>query len=390
MADPHLLDSFLLIFVGAALLATVALYGRQPLLVAYIAIGCLLGPHGLALVGDAAQLTEIAEIGIIFLLFLVGLDLQPSKLSNMVLKSTLTALLSSLAFFAVGCAIMLAFDFSYSEAIITGVAVTFSSTILGIKLLPTTALHHRHIGEIVVSLLLIQDFIAIIALLFIAGHGDGLQGLLANLGTIAVALPLLSAAAWLAVRFVILPLLKKFDVFHEFTFLLAIGWCLGFASAAAATGLSLAIGAFIAGVALATSPIALYIAESLRPLRDFFLVLFFFTVGAALDVRLLLEVALPTGLLALALLLIKPPVFAALLRWREENQADSREVGYRLGQASEFTLLVSYVAITAGLLGKQAAHVVQGATVLTLVVSSYLVIFRYPSPIAIRPELRRD
>ena len=390
MPDPHLLESVFLIFAGAALLATLALFGRQPLLVAYIAIGCLLGPHGLALVTDAVHLSEIAEIGIIFLLFLVGLDLQPSKLRNMVMKSLLTALLSSIAFFAIGFSVMLAFGFEFREAVVTGVAVTFSSTILGIKLLPTTVLHHRHVGEIVVSLLLIQDFIAIVALLFASGYGTSLDSLVSNLGTIAVALPLLSAGAWLAVRFMILPLLKRFDVFHEFTFLLAIGWCLGFASLAEATGLSLAIGAFIAGVALATSPIALYIAESLRPLRDFFLVLFFFTVGAALDVRLLIEVALPTGLLAALLMLIKPGVFSALLRWQGESSTTGWEVGYRLGQASEFSLLVSYVAITAGLLGKEAAHVVQGATVLTLVVSSYLVIFRYPSPIAVRAELRRD
>ena len=390
MAEPHLYQSFVLIFAGAAALATLALYGRQPLIVAYIAIGCLLGPHGLAIVPDADQLSEIAEIGIVFLLFLVGLDLQPSKLHNMVMKSLVTALLSSAAFFAIGFSIMAGFGFSTAEAIVTGVAVTFSSTLLGIKLLPTTVLHHRHIGEIVVSLLLIQDFIAIVALLFASGYADGMPSLLSNLGAIAVSLPLLSVGAWLTVRFAILPLLRKFDVFHEFTFLLAIGWCLGFASLAEATGLSLAIGGFIAGVALATSPIALYIAESLRPLRDFFLVLFFFTVGAELDILLLAEVALPTALLAAALMAIKPGVFATLLRWQGESSANSWEVGYRLGQASEFSLLVSYVAVTAGLLGKEAAHVVQGATVLTLVVSSYLVIFRYPSPIAVRAALRRD
>ncbi len=390
MADTHILESFFLIFAGAALLATLALYGRQPLLLAYIAVGALFGPHGLALVADAELLAEIAEIGIIFLLFLVGLDLQPHKLRNMVVKSLVTALGSSLAFFAVGFGLMLSFGFGYAEAIVTGIAVTFSSTILGIKLLPTTVLHHRHIGELVVSLLLLQDFIAIVALLILSGYGDSLQSLVSSLGTIAVSLPLLAIAAWLGVRFILLPLLRRFDVFHEFIFLLAIGWCLGFASLAAATGLSLAIGAFIAGVALATSPIALYIAESLRPLRDFFLVLFFFSIGAALDIGLLVEVALPTLLLAGLLMLVKPGAFAALLRWRGESTATAWEVGYRLGQASEFSLLVSYVALSAGLLGNAAAHVVQGATVLTLVVSSYLVIFRYPSPIATRAELRRD
>lgn len=390
MASLHILESFFLIFAGAAVLATLALYGRQPLLLAYIAIGCVLGPHGLALVNDANLLSEIAEIGIIFLLFLVGLDLQPNKLRNLFAKTLLTALLTSAVFFLVGFGLMLAFGFAYTEAVVTGIAVTFSSTILGIKLLPTTVLHHRHIGELVVSLLLIQDFIAIIALLFISGYGDDLAGLLSNLGTIAISLPLLAGAAWLGVRLGVLPLLKRFDVFHEFTFLLVIGWCLGFASLAALAGLSHAIGAFVAGVALATSPIALYIAESLRPLRDFFLVLFFFSVGAALDIGLMLDVALPIALLATALILLKPGAFSTLLRWRGESPANAWEVGFRLGQASEFSLLVSYVAVTAGMLGKEAAHVIQGATVLTLVISSYLVIFRYPSPIAIRAELRKD
>ncbi len=308
----------------------------------------------------------------------------------MVAESLLTALATSIVFFGVGFGLMLAFGFGIAAAVVTGIAVTFSSTILGIKLLPTTVLHHRHVGEIVVSLLLIQDFIAIIALLFLTAYGSGFDNLLPSLGTVALALPLLAAAAWLGVRYVILPLLKRFDVFHEFTFLLAIGWCLGFSSLAGLTGLSLEIGAFIAGVALATSPIALYIAESLRPLRDFFLVLFFFSVGAALDMRLMLDVALPTCLLALLLVLIKPHVFSVLLRWQGEHPAIATEVGYRLGQASEFSLLVSYVAVSVGLFDVEAAHVVQGATVLTLLASSYLVIFRFPSPIAVHADLRRD
>ena len=390
MAEPHFLESFFLIFAGAAVLATLALYGRQPLLLAYIAVGCLLGPHGLGLVADADLLAEIAEIGVVFLLFLVGLDLQPGKLRNLVVESLLTALVTSAVFFAIGFGLMLAFGFGYPEAIITGIAVTFSSTILGIKLLPATVLHHRHIGELVVSLLLIQDLLAVIALLLVSGYGGSVQELLSNLGTIAVSLPLLAGGAWLGVRFVVLPLLKKFDVFHEFTFLLALGWCLGFASLAAAADLSLAIGAFIAGVALATSPIAQYIAESLRPLRDFFLVLFFFSVGAALDMGLMMEVAIPTALLAVLLIAVKPGVFSALLRWQGESRANAWEVGYRLGQTSEFSLLLSYVAVAAGLLGEQAAHIIQGSTVLTLAISSYLVIFRYPSPIAVSAELRRD
>jgi len=335
-------------------------------------------------------LSEIAEIGIIFLLFLVGLDLQPAKLGNMLGKGMLTALGSTLVFFLLGFALMRAFGFTNTEAVITGVAVTFSSTIIGIKLLPTTVLHHRHIGEIVVALLLLQDLIAIMALILLAGYGDSFMDTLTSLGTVLLALPVLLAIAFAGVRFVILPLLRRFDAFHEFIFLLALGWCLGLASLASALGLSFEIGAFIAGVSLATSPIAQYIAENLRPLRDFFLVLFFFSVGAELDIALLLELLLPTILLAVALVLAKPLVFAALLRWQGEAPETAREAGYRLGQASEFSLLVSYVAGASALIGTEAAHVIQGATVLTLIMSTYAVIFRYPTPIAINPRLRRD
>ena len=383
-----IIESFFIIFTGAAALAAVALYTRQPLIVAYIAIGCLVGPHGIALVSDDRLLAEIGEIGIIFLLFLVGLDLPPAKLKDMIGESVLTAVASTIVFFGLGFGVMLAFGFTLVEAVIAGTACVFSSTILGIKLLPTTVLHHRHIGEIVISLLLIQDLVAIIALLVLAGF-DAQGGILSTTLTVLVALPVVALVAYLGVRFFVIPLLARFDVFQEFTFLLAVGWCLGIASLSQALHLSWEIGAFVAGVSLANSPIAQYITENLRPLRDFFLVLFFFAVGAAINPSLLVEVWLPTLVLAIVLVACKPPVFRALLRWQKESDPVSREVGYRLGQASEFSLLLVFVAGTA-LLSAEAAHVVQGATVVTLLLSSYLVVFRYPSPIAVSEGLRRD
>ena len=384
-----IIESFFVIFTGAAVLAALALYTRQPLIVAYIVIGCAFGPHGLALVADGHMLAEIGEIGIIFLLFLVGLDLPPSKLKDMLGESVLTALASSAAFFGIGFAVMAIAGFTMVEALIAGIACMFSSTILGIKLLPTTVLHHRHIGEIVIGLLLIQDLIAIVALLVLAGFDTDSGGALATTLTVLVALPVVVGVAFAGVRFAVVPLLARFDVFHEFTFLLAIGWCLGIASLSHALYLSWEIGAFVAGVSLANSPIAQYITENLRPLRDFFLVLFFFSVGAAIDPSLMLHVWLPTLALAVVLVAVKPPVFLALLRWQKESAAASREVAFRLGQASEFSLLLVFVAGTS-LLSAEAAHVVQGATVLTLLLSTYLVIFRYPSPIAVSEALRRD
>ena len=390
MLHTGIIESIFFIFAGAAVLATVALYTRQPMIVAYIAVGCILGPFGTQSVDDPARLTEIAEFGIIFLLFLVGLDLQPAKLKNMVGESLLTALGTTVAFFSLGFGVMFTFGFAITECVITGIAAGFSSTILGIKLLPTTVLHHRHVGEIVVSLLLIQDVLAILAILLITGLGADSKALMTSVASIFLGLPLVIAFAYAVVRWGLLFLIQKFDAFHEYIFLIAIGWCLGVATLASFIGLSFEIGAFIGGVSLATSPIAQYIAESLRPLRDFFLVLFFFSVGATLDIGLIPQYWLPAVVLAASLIAIKPIVFAYLLKLQGETAENGKEVGYRLGQASEFSLLLSYIAISNELLSDAGALVLQFATVLTLIASSYFVIFRYPSPIAPDPKLRRD
>jgi len=390
MNDTDILQSFFLIFGGAAVIATTALYLRQPMLVAYIALGALAGPFGLALMDDTALLSGIAEIGIIFLLFLVGLDLPIHKLKNMLGESLLTALGTTAVFFSAGAGVMLVFGYTVTEALIVGIAMTFSSTILGIKLLPTTVLHHRHIGEIVISLLLVQDLLAIVALLFIGFIGSPNEHNNIPLIGLAAGLPALIVGALLVVRFVLLPLLEKFDEFHEYVFLLAIGWCLTIAQLAHSLGLSYEVGGFIAGVSLATSPIAQYIATHLKPLRDFFLVMFFFTVGASIDLSLLQGVWLPISVLSITVLLVKPLTFTRLLHMQGETLPNAKEVGLRLGQASEFSLLVSYVAIQASLLSMESAVILQAATVLTLLLNSYLVVSRYPNPIATDPALRRD
>jgi Kef-type K+ transport system membrane component KefB len=385
-----IVESFFLLFAGAAILAAAALYTRQPLLVAYIVVGGLAGPHGFAWIRDSSMITEISEFGIIFLLFLVGLDLQPSKLKNMVGSAIVTALASSAIFFAATVAVMRAFGFAWTDAVIAGTACMFSSTIVGLKLLPTTVLHHRHIGELVVSLLLLQDLLAILALIILSDRGSSVSDALGSVVEVFVALPSLVLAALVIVRFIVLPLIHKFDAFHEFIFLAAIGWCLTVACGAKMIGLSLEIGAFVAGVSMATSPIAQYIAENLRPLRDFFLVMFFFSVGAAIHFDLMLAVALPTVLLAVLMIALKPLVFRWLIALQGDSPKVAWEAGVRLGQTSEFSLLVVYLATSVSLMSDAASHVVQGATVLTFVISTYIVIFRYPSPIAVSDRLRRS
>ncbi|MGI9275367.1 MAG: cation:proton antiporter [Endozoicomonas sp.] len=390
MESGSLLFSFFLIFSGAALLASVALYTRQPLLVAYIVLGAILGPSGMKLVTDTGLLNDIAHVGIIFLLFLLGLDMQPGHLGHLLRKTATVGLLSSFLFALAGYGLGLAFGFSQKEAIITGATMMFSSTIIGIKLLPTTVLHHKHTGEILVSLLLLQDLIAILVLLMLYNFEGGLASSRIDILMALAALPLLIVAAFMAVKFILLPLMSRFDRFHEYLFLLALGWCLGFAELAHSMNLSYEIGAFIAGISIATSPISQYIAINLKPLRDFFLVLFFFSIGASFNLSLWQEIWLPALVMSAVCLVMKPTVFGVLLKGLSEKKATAWEVGFRLGQTSEFSILIAALAAGQLLIGEAAAHVIQATAILTLIMSSYVVVFRYESPIAVSEKLRRD
>lgn len=389
MEDDPLVFSIFAIFTGAALLATLALFARQALLVAYIGLGILLGPWGLGLVTDQALISGISQIGIIFLLFLLGLNLPFSKLYELVGESSWVTGVSSLAFGVVGIAVGWVFGFNFTEQLVIGAAMMFSSTIIGLKLLPTTILHHQHTGEIIISVLLLQDLIAIVILLALQVQGGAEIGM-AQMVLLLASLPLLFIIAYLLEKYVLIVLIQRFDTIQEYIFLMAIGWCLGMAELAGLMGLSHEIGAFIAGVALATNPISLFIAESLKPLRDFFLVIFFFSLGAGFELATLQHVLLPALVLAAVALLLKPVVFGYLLRRAGETPQRSLEVGVRLGQVSEFSLLIAVLALELDVVGREASYLIQAATILTFIASSYYIVLKYPTPIAVSERLRRD
>ena len=383
--------SFFLIFSGAAIFASIALYTRQPLIIAYIALGACIGPYGLSLVKDLSLLSDIGHVGIIFLLFLLGLDMQPQALWSTLRKSMVVGVFSSAVFLAMGFGVAHLFGFNTMDALIIGAAMMFSSTIIGIKLLPTTILHHRHIGELMIGLLLLQDLLAIVVLMLLLGAAAGNEEPLGlNIVYSLASLPLLVGVALLSVRYVLLPLITRFDRFHEYIFLLAIGWCLGLAEGAKLLGLSEEIGAFIAGITIATSPISQYIAVNLKPLRDFFLILFFFSVGARFDLTLLNQVLAPALVLSVLVLGLKPVVYRFLLKGVSEKRSLAWDLGFRLGQSSEFSLLIAYVAVASALITEQASLLIQATTIITLLASSYIVVLNYPTPIAISDRLRRD
>jgi len=134
----------------------------------------------------------------------------------------------------------------------------------------------------------------------------------------------------------------------------------------------------------------MFIAQNLKPLRDFFLVLFFFALGAGFDVSLLEQALLPALTLVVVLLMMKPLTFRMLLRHTGESNTFAGEAGWRMGQLSEFALLLAILAFEHGIISFRASYVIQLATLVSFILSTYVVVLRYPTPIAVSDELRRD
>ena len=389
LGEHNVIFAIFLIFSGAAVLSTLSLITRQSMLVAYIVLGIILGPWGLGLFANSEMIHNVGDIGIIFLLFLLGLHLPPQKLKHMLRKVTWVGVISSVIFMMVGFLVGWISGFTFVESVVIGAAMMFSSTIIGIKLLPTTVLHHQHTGEVMISVLLFQDLIAITVLLLMQGAlASGV--LVRDMLLILVGFPAILLFAFLFERYVLVALFSRFNRIKEYMFLVSIAWCLSMAQLASLLGLSAEIGAFIAGVSIASSPVSVYIAESLKPVRDFFLVMFFFAVGASFNLDYLSAVIIPGFVLMVLLMVIKPFTYKFLLQKVGEDKPVAWEVGVRLAQVSEFSLIIAYMGLDSHIIGNAAAYVIEATTILTFMVSSYWVVMKFPTPVAVSDRLRRD
>jgi Kef-type K+ transport system membrane component KefB len=384
----HIILQFVLIFAGAALFATLFLYLKQPIILAYIVLGIVVGPKGLGLINDAEQIERLAHIGIILLLFLIGLNFQPAKLVGLLGRVGIVTLATCFIFMLLGLTAALALGFPFVDSLIIGAALMFSSTIVSLKLIPTTQLHHHHVGSVMISVLLLQDMIAIVLIVLVTE--GGMDNITISVALLLLKLVVLSVMSFVIVKFVITKLFLKFDVIKEHTFVMALGWGMLVAGAAEMLGLSFEMGAFIAGISLATVPIALVIAEDLKPLRDFFLILFFFSIGAKFDLVVSQQLFVP-GLIITALLMVaKPVIFNWGFKAIGEKPQNSAELGARLGQASEFSLLIAFSALASGLIEQRSSNLIQLVVLLTFVVSTYWVVSAYPTPISYKSGQRKD
>ncbi len=389
-SDNFLLHILFYIFTGAAILATFVLLTRQSLLVAYMILGVVFGPYGMKIVPNAHIIKETGDVGILFLLFLLGLHLDPRDLFLRLKKVSSVGLISSFIFLCLSYGICRLFGFTNAESWIIGSAMMFSSTMIGLKLLPLHFLH-KQTGHLMVGILLLQDLLAIAVMLILHAAGTP-DSTWQDVGFVIISLPTLLLISFAFEYFILRYLFKRYEKIYEYIFLVAIAWCLCMARLSGHFGIPEEMGAFIAGVAIAEGPAAQYIADSLKSLRDFFLVMFFFTIGASFNWHYLPDVIIPASVLAIVSLLFKPWLFQFLIKLTGEQQHIAREVGVRLGQASEFSLIVIAMAAMSvtNLISDRAVNLVTTATMLTFVVSCYWVVLRYPTPMSLDRKLQRE
>ncbi len=365
----------LIIFI-AALCAFLAKALRQPLLVGYIGAGVLVGPFGLNLLHSTDEVELFSKIGISILLFIVGLHLNPDIIRE-VGKSSLLAGLGQITFTAlVGYLFFWWLGFAPLPAFYGAMALTFSSTIIVLKLLADKGDVGKLYAKIAIGILLVQDVVATLLLvaLTVSSAGSTAPAVI-SLGIVLLLLQglAMTGALYLISKYFLPSLAKAFAADQELLFGFSLAWGLGLAALFQLSGFSIEIGALVAGVTLAASPFAYEIGARLKPLRDFFVILFFVLLGAQMSIGSLDQMIGPAMVLSLFVLVGNPLIVFFVVNGLGYRPRTSFMAGLALGQISEFSLILIALGLSLGHIDQGVASLVTLVGVITIVASTYLV-----------------
>jgi len=362
-----------LVIVIAALVSLVLRMLRQPLILSYILSGLLVGPAMFNLVSANETFETFSNVGIALLLFIIGLGLNIGVISKLGKAVFVTAATELLLIGSVGAIVIHFFGYGLVPALIIGMSLFFSSTIIIVKFLSDKREQNRLHGQIAIGVILIEDVIATLALLLVAsGGGDESIGLHA-IGELLFKGAMLSAGLILASSTIVPWIARRTANSQEMLFLFAIAWGFGVASLFETAGFSIEIGALFAGVSLAGLPYAQEIEARLKPLRDFFVVIFFIVLGQSLDVDHLSQAIWPAIALSAVVLILKPLSIITALGLMGFTKRVSFKAGVNLSQISEFSIVLVLLAVSNNMLPDSAGAVITMVAIVTIAVSSYLI-----------------
>jgi Kef-type K+ transport system membrane component KefB len=351
-----------IVFAAATGVAWIMQRLKLPLLLGHILTGMLVGPLVFGWLAYPDSIAVFSKLGITALLFIVGLSLNPIALKDVGRVSILAGLGQIVFTCTIGFFIALGFGFSWIPALYIAIALTFSSTIIVLKILQDKRDLGKLYGRIAIGILLVQDLAATAILLFVSTTAAG--GDLLALAEAAIKLTALVAVLWFSATFVLPKLTPVFAKSQEFLLLFSVAWGMGVASVFHLLGFSIEIGALAAGVALATSPYHHEISAKMKVLRDFFLVLFFVILGAELAFGNVGALWLPILVFSLFVLIGNPLIVMTILGVMGYRRKTSFFVGLTVAQISEFSLVLVLLAQS---LGHVDAQIVTLVTVIGLV-----------------------
>ncbi|MEX0828237.1 MAG: cation:proton antiporter, partial [Haliea sp.] len=367
------------LLVMAAVIGFFGILLRQPLIVSFIAVGLIAGPSGFDVVQSDAQISLLSELGIAVLLFLVGIKLDVKLIRSLGAVSLMTGL-GQVAFTSIfGFLIGLALGLDTTTSLYVAVALTFSSTIIIVKLLSDKREIDSLHGQIALGFLIVQDIVVVLAMIILSavgigiGEGHGSGNILTVLGS-GVALV---GLVMLFVRYAANPLTERLAGAPELLVIFAIAQAAMFAAIADFVGLGKEVGGLLAGVSLASTPYRETIAARLAPLRDFLLLFFFIALGATLNLSLLGTHVTGAVVFSLFVLIGNPLIVLAIMGYMGYRKRTGFLAGLTVAQISEFSLIFIAMGVSLGHLSEDALGLVTMVGLVTIAASTYMITYSH-------------
>ncbi len=358
----------------ATLISLLIRYLKQPLIIGYILAGIVVGPSLLNLISSPDTITLFSHMGVALLLFVVGIGLDPKVIKEVGLVSIVTGVGQAVFTTTVGFFLSMALGFSKLTSIYIGLALAFSSTILILKLLSDKNEIDSLYGKIAVGFLLVQDLLAIFTLIIISSLNGGMD---AQTLVFSVALKgVILLIGLFLIGMYLLPHITKIAAKNqEMLFLFSISWAFALSLLFYKAGFSLEIGALIAGITFSLSPYRYEISSKMKPMRDFFLVLFFIMLGYQLGFTDLQQNIVPIILFSLLVLIGNPLSILILMGLMGHTKRNGFLAGLAVAQIGEFSHILLALGISIGHLGKDVLSIITAVTLITIAISSYLSLY---------------
>lgn len=364
-----------IVIIVTAVLSVILELSKQPILIAFIFTGLIVGPQGFGLIENNLFFEAIGEVGIILLLYLIGLELKTKLFSGTFGKGSLITLATSATIFIFGLLIGWITNIGITETVYLSIVLIFSSTVVVMKLLNEQKTKNPYIRQYCIAALITQDILAILVLLFISSSRElGYFGLFQAAKFIIQGIAIFGIAFYLQ-KYVLKKIARK--LFHkpDIMFLLGLAWCFLFAELAEYMGFSRSIGAFIAGISLTFLPDykLKVIVQRSETIRDFFMILFFFVLGANVEFQNLQPFAAVIAIALVFTVILKPVIFKIYFNVFKAVPNESLEISTRLGQLSEFSVIVILLGATLGHISMDFAIAIEVIMFLSIIISTYIV-----------------